>query len=116
MVLGEVGRLRHTATNAELEAVLRETRIERTTREWWSSYPDLELPIRILAHHNIIQRYDAAITQIRRQNGATGGRPRNDHDRAVAKARQLMAKGQSLNQAAAAVGMSGPTLCRRLKR
>ncbi len=122
LFVAEMTRIRATVNDGDLEAVIRETKIEPKTREWWAAYPfpwatfDLELGVHILAHSHITKRYQHATLEARRQNGRNGGRPRHDDDRAVAKARKLMERGQSLYKAAAAVGMSGPTLWRRLKR
>ena len=122
LFVAEMARIRATVNDGELEAVIRETKIEPKTREWWTAYPfpwatfDLELGAHILAHSHITKQYQHTTLEARRQNGRNGGRPRHDDDRAVAQARKLMERERSLQDAAAAVGMSGAALWRRLKR
>jgi hypothetical protein len=116
-------QIRATVSDEALEKVIQMTKIEPPTREWWAAYPfpwatfELELGVRILAYSNITKQYQDAIQEARRRNGRNGGgRPRHNDERLVAKARKLMERGRSLHDAAAAVGMSGATLWRRLKR
>lgn len=76
---------------------------------------DLVLLVLILAWRQIDEEYRQWVIEQRAQGGRFGGRPRNDDDRAVARAKMLMKSGMSLRQAAAATGMSSPTLSRRLR-
>lgn len=78
-----------------------------------------EMSIRATAWATIEAKYDAATRAARglggRNWGPRGGRPRNEDLRAVQQAKKMIRAGKSLRAAAAAVGMSAPTLSRRLK-
>jgi hypothetical protein len=81
----------------------------------WNDFDDA-LPIFALAWENVVRRYLCVVAGRRRTAGALGGRPRHRDARLVTRARKLMVTGQNLQQAAAAVGMSAPTLSRRLRK
>jgi DNA invertase Pin-like site-specific DNA recombinase len=79
----------------------------------------IEMLCRAAAWAEIEARFDASTRTSRiaggKEGGILGGRPRNEDLRAVQQAKKMMRAGKSLRAAAAAVGMSAPTLSRRLK-
>ncbi len=78
-----------------------------------------EMSIRAAAWAEIEARYNAATRASRivggKKSGILGGRPRNEDSRAVQQAKKMIRAGKSLRATAAAVGMSAPTLSRRLR-
>ncbi len=61
------------------------------------------------------RHYKKTIRSLRQDRGRLGGRPRDKDAHLVARAREIIEQGISLRTAANMVGLSPPTLCRRLK-
>ncbi|WP_298135599.1 hypothetical protein [Acidiferrobacter sp.] len=112
MVLHQAAEIRATASNAELENVLAAACTDPVTRRWWSLQPDLELPIRILAHRHVEARYHAWVNEQR----IAGGRARAVPRPVLERARKKVRGGMSRAAAARAVGVSEATLRRRWRR
>lgn len=78
-----------------------------------------QMEIRAAAWAELGARYDRATHAVQvaggRAGGHRGGRPCNTDARAVTRAKMMMQSGKSLCAAAEAVGMSAPTLSRRLR-
>lgn len=100
----------------------------KTEEMWRKTFPPksetdvrwrIEMWLRAAAWAEIEAQYDASTLTSRiaggKGGGILGGRPRNEDLRAVQQAKKMMRAGKSLRAAAAAVGMSAPTLSRRLK-
>ena len=61
------------------------------------------------------RHYKKTMRSLRQNRGSMGGRPRDKDARLVARAKKIIQQGMSLRTAANMVGMSSPTLSRRLK-
>ena len=112
MVLHQAAEIRASVPDTELEDVLRTVRIDQETRDWWSAHPDLELPIRFLAHRQV----EAAWRQWVDDQRIAGGRARAVPLARLAPAVKKVGGGMSVAGAARMHGVSEATLRRHLRR
>lgn len=112
MVLHQAAEIRSAVPDAELENLLAAAPQDPVTCRWWSSQPDLELPIRILAHRRVEAAYRRWVDDQR----IAGGRARAVPLARLAPAVKKVGGGMSVAGAARMHGVSEATLRRHLRR
>ena len=116
MVLHQAAEIRASVPDTELEDVLRTVRIDQETRDWWSAHPDLELPIRFLAHRQVEAAWRQWVDGQRITGARGGARARAVPLARLAPAVKKVRGGMSVAGAARMHGVSEATLRRHLRR